>query len=393
MIFSFCIILFFGMASYVAKKSPDFSEEENRTLATLPRLSDRSWREGKFSRRMESYFADRVAMRPTLVRAAGVSGSSLLCGLSRGVCRGSNGQLAACRFDAYISPTERISDTDFFSESHIRDQCAATIRIADSLADGGMPLCFLPAPRTIDVYAPSSIYPQEPSDELDGIINSCLSNNENLKLINLLPSLREAYADGAYVIFRTDHHWTTEGAYMAYLEIMKNLAPNEKPLGREDFSVRKIQNFIGTTASRACVSGTPLCRADVLEIWEREDDKLFTVTDNAGFEMRGFIDEKFLSTKDKYGAYLSGTRNFLEIYKTDENGEKIEGRPRLLVAKDSFANNVIPLLARHFDVIVLNLSGGMTDVSLCAKKYNVSAVLVLYNRENMVSADYLNRVR
>ena len=392
-IFSFCIILFFGMISYVTAKPSSFSEEENRALATMPRFSGKSWREGKFTRRMDSYFSDNVTLRPQLVRASGLSSSAIFCGFSRGVCASADGQLAVCRFDAYLSPTKRVTDTDFFSECHIREQCEAIKHLADDLSASEIPLCFLPAPRTIDGCAPWSIYPQEPSDKLDSIINSCLSDKENLTLINVLPVLRSAYADGEYVIFRTDHHWTADGAYKAYLEIMENLFSNITPLKKSDFSIRQIDGFVGTTASRACVSNTPLCRADTLEIWECYDDKSFVITDNNGFEMRGFIDEKFLSTKDKYGAYLSGTRNFLEIYKTDGNGEKIPNRPRLLIAKDSFANNVIPLLARHFDLTVVNLSGGMTDISDHAKKHDVNAVIILYNRENMICADYLNRVK
>ncbi|MBE6694059.1 MAG: hypothetical protein E7589_04775 [Ruminococcaceae bacterium] len=397
LIFSFCFILFFGMISYVTSTSPDFSEDENRVLAALPHYKRgdvfTAWSEGKLSRQLSSYFSDRLALRRQLVGMQGAIGAALGGGASRGVAMGGDGQLATYLFDAYLSPTRRASRSDFFLESHIAEQCAAVKRLANKLQKQNIDLCFLPAPRVVDVCAASLNYPAQPSDELMGLIKSRLTDTKNLAVIDMLSPLRWAHGRGEYVMYRTDHHWTAEGAYMAYLEIMATLSPTEKPLAREDFSARKIENFIGTTASRACIGGTPLCRPDVMEIWEREDDQSFIVRDGNGFEMHGFIDEKFLSGKDKYGALLGGTRNYLEIFKTDKNGAHVAGRPHLLVVKDSFANSVIPLLARHFDITAVHLSGGMTDVSKYARECGADAVLILYNLENMVTADHLNRVK
>lgn len=388
--FLFCLVCAVGLFGYSVASSESFSEEENRVLCSFPRhtlsAAVDKWFDGKLSRELEGYFSDRLVFRRQLTSVYGRADLALHARASQGVLHGADGQLAVYLFDAYVSVSKEISDTDFFSSNHIKNQCSAVKALAKSLSQKDIHLYFLSAPRAVDVCASSLGYPTLPSDSLDRIITDELDGTENLTHINMLSELRAAFANGEYVLYRTDHHWATAGAYMAYREIMKSLLWGEKALTPADFTPRRIPNFIGTTASRACLGGSGLCLADTLEIWERADDKGFTVSDGEGFEMRGFIDEGYLSRKDKYGAFLSGTRNFLTV--SDGNY-----KPRLLVAKDSFANSVIPFLARHFDITVVNLSGGMTDISEYADKYRADAVLILYNRENMVSADYLNRIK
>ena len=126
-----------------------------------------------------------------------------------------------------------------------------------------------------------------------------------------------------------------------------------------------------------------------MEIWEGDDDLDYEVKDRDGnILLRGFIDEKCLSGKDKYGAFLGGVRGFVTVAKRDAGS-----RSRLLIAKDSFANSMIPFLSRHFDLVVMNLSGGEYDISRYAKEYECEGVLIVYNRENMITADHLLRVR
>jgi hypothetical protein len=78
-----------------------------------------------------------------------------------------------------------------------------------------------------------------------------------------------------------------------------------------------------------------------------------------------------------------------------EAAERGESRPRLLLARDSFANSMVPFLARHFDICMVNLTGSvdMTDLSSLCREYACGRVLVVCNRENLITSDCLTRVR
>ena len=76
-----------------------------------------------------------------------------------------------------------------------------------------------------------------------------------------------------------------------------------------------------------------------------------------------------------------------------EAAAKGESRPRLLLARDSFANSMVPFLAHHFDICMVNLSGGMTNLSELATQYGCSRVLVVCNWENLVTSDCVAEIK
>jgi hypothetical protein len=76
-----------------------------------------------------------------------------------------------------------------------------------------------------------------------------------------------------------------------------------------------------------------------------------------------------------------------------EAAAKGESRPRLLLARDSFANSMVPFLARHFDICMVNLSGGVTNLSELANEYGCGRVLVVCNRENLITSDCFALIR
>ncbi len=89
---------------------------------------------------------------------------------------------------------------------------------------------------------------------------------------------------------------------------------------------------------------------------------------------------------------MDGTHRLLTITDTAA-AARGEIRPRLLLARDSFANSMVPFLARHFDIVMVNLSGGMTDLSALAEEYGCERVLIVCNRENLLTSDCVTLIR
>ena len=383
----FLVLIFgFGAAFWIIPDA-DFSPEENRPLQTFPTVNAESWLDGQVSSRLITYYSDQFPLRNAWVglHALGELGAGR--GESNGVLVGQNGQLAVRRFDAYLSRFERLEDTDCYSSSHVDRGLAAVVSLQQTLQKKNIPLCVLLAPRTIDVTVSDFAYPSDISDGLDATIQSAMQAG-GVNSVELMETFREMHENGEYVYYRTDHHWTTKGAYTAYVAVMESWGMGDQVLPESYFTVREVPDFYGTTHSRAGLFFIP---ADTLEIWEAADDDRYTVFELNGDSTKtiiesGFISEKYLSEKDKYGAFLDGTHRMLFIM-DKEAAARGESRPRLLLARDSFANSMVPFLARHFDICMVNLSGGMTNLSQLCEEYGCRRVLIVCNRENLIASD------
>ena len=382
------LIFGFGAAFWIIPDA-DFSPEENRPLQTFPAVNVESWLDGQVSSRLITYYSDQFPLRNAWVGLHALGELGVGRGESNGVLVGQNGQLAVRRFDAYLSRFERLEDTDCYSSSHVDRGLAAVVSLQQTLQKKNIPLCVLLAPRTIDVTVSDFPYPSDISDGLDATIQSAMQAG-GVNSVELMETFRRMHENGEYVYYRTDHHWTTKGAYTAYVAVMESWGMGDQVLPESYFTVREVPDFYGTTHSRAGLFFIP---ADTLEIWEAPDDSdsRYTVFELNGDSTKtiiesGFISEKYLSEKDKYGAFLDGTHRMLFIM-DKEAAARGESRPRLLLARDSFANSMVPFLARHFDICMVNLSGGMTNLSQLCEEYGCRRVLIVCNRENLIASD------
>ena len=383
----FLVFLFgFGIAFWVIPDT-DFSPEENRALQTLPSVDADSWLEGKVSSRLITYYSDQFPLRNKFVGLHALGELGLGRGESNGVLVGRNGQLAVRRFDAYLNRFERLEDTDYYSSAHVDRGLASLVSLHNTLQAGDIPLCVVLAPRTIDVTVSDFSYPSAISDGLDATIQNAMQTG-GVNSVELMATFRTLHEAGEYVYYRTDHHWTTRGAYVAYAAVMESWGMGDDVLPESYFTVREIPDFYGTTHSRAGLFFIP---SDTMEIWEAPDDSRYTVLEVNGENTKtviesGFISEKYLSEKDKYGAFLDGTHRMLFIV-DKEAAARGEDRPLLLLARDSFANSMVPFLARHFDICMVNLTGGMTNLTELCETYGCERVLVVCNRENLIASD------
>ena len=386
----FLMLIFgFGIAFWILPDS-DFSPEENRPLEPFPNVTAERLLEKKVTNGLIQYYSDQFPLRNGWIRIHTLGELVSFRGESGGILLGKNGQLAARRFDARFPGGVVLTDTDQYSEDHVREGLSALVALEQTLEREGIPLCVLLPPRTIDVTIHDFSYPSEGSDTLNDTIHTVLAEG-GVNSVELLSDLRERHDKGEYVYYRTDHHWTTRGAYIAYTAVMKAWGMEKEILPESHYTVRNVPDFYGTAHS---FSGMFFVPPDTLEIWEAPDDSRYTVCkeNNAGEELplegmeSGFISESYLSEKDKYGAFLGGTHSVLHIRDKEAAG-KGESRPRLLLARDSFANSMVPFLARHFDICMVNLSGGKTNLSELCEQYDCQRVLVVCNWENLITSD------
>ncbi len=256
------------------------------------------------------------------------------------------------------------------------------------------------AGRTVDVH--ESILPSlYPSDDNYAFWEAYTSGAEKagINTIDILSPLREHANNGEYVYYKTDHHWTTLGAYYAYTEIIKSLGEEPLPLNAFTKEIAS-EDFLGTVYAK---SGIAPSGADTITFFRFENDEQFTTTVPVGEEVteyKGFYNRKYLADADKYSAFLGhdnftfGGNNPLTLITKDGDGN----REKLVLIKDSFAHSLAPFLAYHYDLIILDMRYYIPDgninktVMQYASEETVSKVLILYNMETFMNDEYLMRI-
>ena len=108
----FVLPLLLGLVLFIALPDNDFSEEENRSLQTFPKLTWATLKDGKFGSDMNEYFADQFPVRDALVGIKGIAELAIGKQGNNGVALGKDGVFAVRWFDSYVDRLTRVYDTD-----------------------------------------------------------------------------------------------------------------------------------------------------------------------------------------------------------------------------------------------------------------------------------------
>jgi len=378
------LALIFGFSiAFLLTPDRDFSEQENRSLRTLPKLTFERLASGDYSSDINDYFADQFPLRDPLVGWKGSVEIAMGKGENDGILLGKDGYLARRLFDMKKSDGTTVPDMDAYDPAHVEGAIAGINRVAASI---DLPFTVLLTGRTVDVAAEAFSYPSAYGDALLQQLREGLE--ESGCYLDTVPAYRKRMAEGESVYYRTDHHWTTLGAYYAYADILRSFGMEADILPIDAFERRTVSDdFYGTAWS---AGGMKFVAPDSVELWLYGNEADFSVIAD-GMELEGLYTMRHLEQKDHYSVFLDGTHDVVTVTKTTG-----EDRPTLVLFKDSFANAVAPFLAQHFDLVLLNLSStrtDYTDVTRYAGEYGADHVLVIYTVENVVTASKMNRLR
>lgn len=245
------------------------------------------------------------------------------------------------------------------------------------------------AGRSVDVMESKlpSFYPYDDTVEAYWDAYENATNEYGLTTVDLREALTKHVENGEYVYYKTDHHWTSDGAYYAYVELANALGIT--PVDKSNYNIQTVSDdFYGTVYAK---SGAALGGADEIKLYRYEGDEQFTVSipyGNEVCEYKGFYSLNYLETADKYGMFIghSDTEvggNNAVTYVTKDTDEE---RQTLILIKDSFAHSVVPFLAQHYDLVILDLryTGDETLENIIANN-DVKALLVLENMETFMN--------
>ena len=355
-VFLFLFLFAFGMVLGKAD-----TEKERRLPNPVPNFSISSFLRRENVRETEAFLADKIPFRSLLISTSATLSLFLKGGEHRDIIVSGN-TLLSKEIPSLHGFTKTLGAmTDFLKKNENKgwQQTAVLVPNAEWL-------------RT-------PLFPDEYKTDKIGILPAAF---KDLIPEGALCDLQAAFGDkGDGLYFRGDHHLNDEGAYLAYREIAEHmgLSPYEKPNTEAVTS-----SFYGTTLSRLGLSWFQKESLNI-PVFENQDD--FSVyKEDGSLYLQGFYDREKGQTVDAYGVYLGGNHGFLRI---EKNKEKEEApRPRMLIIRDSFASSLVPYLAQHYDLILLDPRYSSKKAAVVAEEFDVRQVLIIADATSLSSSSF-----
>lgn len=184
--------------------------------------------------------------------------------------------------------------------------------------------------------------------------------------------------------YRTDHHWTTYGAFVAFEEWCKQTGHSFE--GADSYETETVtKQFRGSLYSK--ILDYDSAYDSIVKMTKKQDATDYKVIAD-GKDIGGFYQEDKLQEKDKYAYFFGGNYGEVAIEGTQE------GKGTLLVIKDSFANAFVPFLADSYDnIYMVDLRYFNEDMQAYLKEKNITDILVLYNVSNFVTDRNLYKLK
>lgn len=350
----FILTLFLFLIINVIVPDREKSAQENRMLATKPKFRLSSLISGDYDEKFEAYmddqFVGRDMWRKLKVTVDRIGGSRL----ENGVYIGTNGQLL-----------EQIEVAD---ENHL----AANIKAIKSFSESQskIPVRMMLVPDAANVLNHSLPALAKPEDQTQMFSMVRKDLGDSVEWIDVSTELNKHKTEKIY--YKTDHHWTTLGAFYAFQAAAPSLGI-EGDLSGNYVSYAVSDSFNGMLASK---SGVNLGEKEQIDIYvpTEEDTDLIVDYVDEGKRSTSLYDSSKLKEKDQYTVFLGGNSSLLDI-RTVSTSTK-----RLLLVKDSFANSFIPFLTPYYrEIVVVDpryYSGTINDLM---DSYRISEVLFLYS--------------
>ena len=350
----FILTLFLFLIINVIVPDREKSVQENRMLATKPKFRLSTLISGDYDEKFEAYmddqFVGRDMWRKLKVTVDRIGGSRL----ENGVYIGKNGQLL-----------EQIEVAD---ETHL----AANIKAIKSFSESQskIPVRMMLVPDAANVLNHSLPALAKPEDQTQMFSMVRKDLGDSVEWIDVSTELNKHKTEKIY--YKTDHHWTTLGAFYAFQAAAPSLGIDGDLSGKY-VSYAVSDSFNGMLASK---SGVNLGEKEQIDIYvpTEEDTDLIVDYVDEGKRSTSLYDSSKLKEKDQYTVFLGGNSSLLDI-RTVSTSTK-----RLLLVKDSFANSFIPLLTPYYrEIVVVDpryYSGTINDLM---DSYRISEVLFLYS--------------
>ena len=360
LIFIIGTVVCIGVLSIGTILTPDvsFSENENRYLQERPVLNLQTILNGRYESQMEEYLSDQIIGREKWVSGKSLTEAALGIRDINGVYLCEDGRVV-----------ERITESQF-NWTQFGKNLQQIEQLQTMLQEEKISVDLMMVPTAAYIY--KETLPQNAMlfDEDKAFRQAKKALGDHLLDLRK-PFLAE---DMRNTFFKTDHHWTGYGAFLAYKEYMYHLGSSNSDLSYEDMDPQVLTSeFKGTLYSKVLLETLGIDAIETPKIGMTADYQV----EIEGREYDTLYFDSYLEKKDKYGVYFGGNYDKVEIQVKNSKGKE-----KLLIIKDSFANSFVPYLLPDFSQITMvDTRYYRDDISELAQGYD--RVLILYSISNL----------
>lgn len=393
-LFALFISVFFLVDVFNSDRA--FSEFENTSLAQKPAFSWSSFVDGSFGSKYVKYINEQFLGRDNWISMKAVADMGLGRIESHGVTYGDDHYL--------MEKLEIVEDQNYPANAgtNIVKQTAldrSNGMVSSFLQMYDQPITFSLVPNSYAILedeVPTGFPGADQQAYTQQIYQTLREADDQLEIVDFSDALSQHKDE--YIYYRTDHHWTTLGAYYAYVAYCEQKGLT--PVSLEELEENKVEDFYGTFYSKAKRPSQP---ADTITWYDVDVDEfafvanlqqdkqlaqLGEVVQEDGLELLrvdGMMDQRKFEVRDKYAAFMWGNSGYVKI-KSSHNLNHQEGKTsRLLLFKDSYANSMIPYLTYNYDEIIVVDLRYMAKSTKELMQEEFDDIFVMYNFSTYVS--------
>ncbi len=348
----FFIFIFGLFICNLVTKDVAFSELENTYLSMFPSFSTEAVLNGEYMADVEDYVEDQFSFRDFWLKLK--SSTELILGKTNasGIVICEDGQLV----QENIQYSQESIDKKLKYLSNFTNKYKTTVLLIPTAA------AFAELPNHYEAFDEKSFIQE---------VRDTLVNADVLDTFGALDGKENMY-------YHTDHHYTSFGAMeIASLYLEHN---GHFPIHKELEQVS--DSFYGTLYSKF-----PTFHAEPDEIYAYNSGNYYSVSYDNEKPVDSMYSAEYLNKKDKYGYFLDGNHAIVKIKTENENGKK------LLVLRDSYANEFIPFIADSYEEVhVLDMRYLNLIVSNYMQTQGITDVVILYNVNNFITDNYIQNI-
>lgn len=393
-LFALFISVFFLVDVFNSDRA--FSEFENTSLAQKPAFSWSSFVDGSFGSKYVKYINEQFLGRDNWISMKAVADMGLGRIESHGVTYGDDHYL--------MEKLEIVEDQNYPANAGTNIVKQTSLNRSNGMVSSFLqmydqPITFSLVPNSYAILedeVPTGFPGADQQAYTQQIYQTLREADDQLEIVDFSDTLSQHKDE--YIYYRTDHHWTTLGAYYAYVAYCEQKGLT--PVSLEELEENKVEDFYGTFYSKAKRPSQP---ADTITWYDVDVDEfafvanlqqdkqlaqLGEVVQEDGLELLrvdGMMDRRKFEVRDKYAAFMWGNSGYVKI-KSSHNLNHQEGKTsRLLLFKDSYANSMIPYLTYNYDEIIVVDLRYMAKSTKELMQEEFDDIFVMYNFSTYVS--------
>ena len=345
------LVLFLG----IIIKDREFSDNENRVLAGKPQISLSAVMDGSFESGYDNYLADQFPARDKMI--------SIDFKLKRllGIREANN---------VYVGSDRHLFGTPSVPAEEAVERTTGLIKsFSQEYASKNVYMMLVPDAAVVQSqYLPYGAPIRNQLADIETFEDMSGTDIKYLDAASALASVKDEY-----IYYKTDHHWTSDGAYAVFQKTAADMGIS--PVDYTSYVVSK--KFKGTLSSK---SGD-YAISDVVKIYSPNSDVkyyvVYTATQEKSTSM--FISEK-LDEKDHYQVFFGGNHPMVEIHTTANNDRN------LLVFKDSYANSYMQFLTPYFEkIIMIDPRYYYDNVASVIQSNGITDIMFLYSADTLLT--------